>query len=372
MTSKVYFTDMRTKPDQSLMTKLDKLIRAAGIDQIDMEKKFVAIKMHFGEYGNLSFLRPNYAKVVADIVKEKGGMPYLVDCNTLYPGMRKNGIGHIANAEMNGFNSTTTGCNVFIGDGIKGTDDVEIPIINGEYCQTAKIGRAVADCDIIISLSHFKGHEVTGIGGALKNLGMGCASRRGKMELHSSGIAHIHEDKCKGCRRCEKHCGQSALKFDDKAKKMAVDGNLCAGCGRCIAMCPYDALYAEYDEKAEIINGKIVEYAKSLVDSRPNFHISFLSDVSPQCDCHSSNDSPIIPNVGIYASFDPVAIDLACVEEAQRQPMLPGTMLYCNCGGKKPNDIFGVTNKNTAWQAHFEHAKKIGMGDGSYEIVSID
>ena len=141
-----------------------------------MDGKFVAIKMHFGELGNMAFLRPNYAKVVADLCKEQGGMPFLTDCNTLYPGSRKNALEHLDCANLNGFNTITTGCQIIIGDGVRGTDEVEVPVVNGEYCKTALIGHAIMDADIFISLSHFKGHEATGFGGALKNIGMGCGS----------------------------------------------------------------------------------------------------------------------------------------------------------------------------------------------------
>ena len=175
--STVYFTDFRCKVGTSQLDKLKKLCIAAGIKNIDMDGKFVAIKMHFGELGNLAFLRPNYAKVVADLCKELGGMPFLTDCNTLYPGSRKNALEHMDCANLNGFNTITTGCQIIIGDGLRGTDDVEVPVENAEYCPTARIGRAVMDADIFISLTHFKGHEATGFGGAIKNIGMGCGSR---------------------------------------------------------------------------------------------------------------------------------------------------------------------------------------------------
>ena len=171
--AKVFFTDFRTVVGVSQCTKLQKLCRAAGIGKIDFAGKFVAIKMHFGELGNCAYLRPNYVKAVADLIKELGGIPFLTDCNTLYPGSRKNAVDHLTNAELNGFNSVTTGCHVIIADGLRGTDDVEIPVPNGEFCKTALIGRAVMDADILISLSHFKGHESTGFGGACKNIGMG-------------------------------------------------------------------------------------------------------------------------------------------------------------------------------------------------------
>ncbi len=369
MTSDVYFTDMHAQVNDSLLMKMDRLIRAAGIEKIDMERKFVAIKLHFGEYGNLAYLRPNYVKVIADVVKELGGIPFMTDCSTLYVGMRKNGIEHMWNAELNGFNSITTGCQTFIGDGLRGTDDVEIPVEGGEYIKTAKIGRTIADADIIISLNHFKCHELTGIGGALKNLGMGCASRRGKMELHTSGKPVVGISICRGCGKCLTICAQNAISLIDK--KAQIDQDRCVGCGRCIGMCPFDAIEVAYDEKKDIINCKIVEYAKAVVEEKPNFHISLVTDVSPYCDCHAENDLPIIPNLGIFASTDPVAIDRACTEMAQRQPMIPGSRLDTVSKGRKPNDIFAVTNPNTHWQSHFDHTTKLKMGDGSYNLIQV-
>ncbi len=176
--SKVYFSDFRTKAfGDGLPSKLKTLIRRAGIDQIDFDNKFVAIKMHFGELGNISYLRPNYAKAVADVVKELGGKPFLTDCNTLYVGRRKNALEHMDAAYENGFSPFSTGCQIIIGDGLKGTDDVEVPVEGAEYIESAKIGRAIMDADVFISLNHFKGHEATGFGGAIKNIGMGCGSK---------------------------------------------------------------------------------------------------------------------------------------------------------------------------------------------------
>lgn len=194
--AKVYFSDLRCQPGTSLLNKLEKLIRTAGIGQIDFDRKLVAIKMHFGEPGNLAFLRPNYAKVVADVVKSLGGVPFLTDCNTLYPGRRKNALEHLDAAYENGFSPMSTGCQIVIGDGLRGNDDVEVPVEGGEYVKEAKIGKAIMEADVIISLSHFKGHEQTGFGGAIKNLGMGCGSRRGKMEQHAEGKPQISASRC--------------------------------------------------------------------------------------------------------------------------------------------------------------------------------
>ncbi|MBE6520451.1 MAG: DUF362 domain-containing protein [Thermoplasmata archaeon] len=365
---RVYFTDMRCEPGDSPPSKLGRLIRAAGIDSIDMEKKFVAIKMHFGEYGNLAFLRPNYARVVADIVKEKGGMPYLTDCNTLYVGSRRNALDHLECASRNGFDPTTTGCQIIIGDGLKGMDDVEIPI-DGDLVKTAKIGRAIADCDVLITLTHFKGHATASIGGTIKNLAMGCASRRGKKELHIDGVPEVDAEKCIGCGRCVGACGEDAVTVIDG--KAVIDTTICVGCRRCIGGCPKKALCSVKDRDGRLVDGKMVEYAAAITRDRPCFHVSIICDVSPFCDCAAWNDIPIVPNVGMLASFDPVALDKACIDLVQKQPIIPGSRVYISSGGMKPDDVFGCNQPGTRWQNHFEHAAKMGMGDGSYELVEV-
>lgn len=215
--AKVYFTDMRTGyGGLSLPQKLAKLIKAAGIGNIDFNKKFAAIKIHFGEPGNVSYLRPNYAKAVADVVKEFGGMPFLTDCNTLYVGRRKHALEHITAAYENGFSPFSTGCHVIIADGLKGTDEAYVPVPGGEVVKEAKIGKALMDADIIISLNHFKGHEAAGFGGAIKNIGMGGGSRAGKMEMHHDGKPQVDQSKCIGCHACERICAHGAPVIENK------------------------------------------------------------------------------------------------------------------------------------------------------------
>ena len=206
MASKVYFTDFCTGTSENLPQKLSRLILTAGIDQIDFKNKFVAIKIHFGELGNMAHLRAGYARVLVDIIKDLGGKPFLTDCNTMYVGSRKNALDHLETAYLNGFTPYSTGCHILIGDGLKGTDDVDVPVVGGEYVRSAKIGRAIMDADIIISLNHFKGHEEAGFGGALKNLGMGCGSNAGKREMHSDGRPIVDSEKCVGCGECTKAC----------------------------------------------------------------------------------------------------------------------------------------------------------------------
>ena len=367
MASKVYFGDLRTDFHENLQQKLYRLMKTAGAGDIDYEKKFVAIKLHFGEPGNLAFLRPNWAKTVADFVKDQGGKPFLTDCNTLYVGGRKNGLDHLDTAFLNGFSPLSTGCQVVIADGIKGSDEAYVPVEGGEYVKEAKIGRAVMDADVFISLTHFKGHEQAGFGGALKNIGMGCGSRAGKMEQHNAGKPHVREKKCVGCGMCTKICAHSAITITDK--KASIDHNKCVGCGRCIAICLRDAIVNTSDESAVVLNRKIAEYTKAVVDGRPCFHIALVIDVSPNCDCHSENDAAIVPNVGMFASFDPVALDMACADAVNAQPAIRGTA--ADTGDHCDHDHFHRMHPETCWMSCLEHAEKLGIGTREYELIKI-
>ncbi len=368
--SQVYFTDFRTVLGVSLTAKLQHLIKKAGIESIDMNNKFVAIKMHFGELGNLAYLRPNYAKAVADVVKELGGLPFLTDCNTLYPGSRKHALEHLDCANINGFNTITTGCQIIIADGLRGTDDIEVSVPNGEYCKEAYIGRAIMDADIVISLNHFKGHEQAGFGGAIKNLGMGCGSRAGKMQQHNSGHPHVIEDRCRGCHRCAKECGSDAISYI--GNKAFINTEICKGCGRCIGACAFDAIRNDNEDAPQMLGRKMAEYTAAVISGRPSFHISLITDVSPNCDCHGENDAPILPDIGMLASFDPVALDQACVDLCQKAEPIRNSQLGDNMAKEHfhdHGDVWHNSNPNVSWAETLEHAQKIGVGSREYELV---
>ncbi len=371
--SKVYFTDMRALPGTSLPQKLQKLMRRAGIADIDFERKITAIKMHFGEPGNLSYLRPNYAKAVADLVKELGGRPFLTDCNTLYVGRRKDALEHLSAAYENGFGLLSTGCHVIIGDGLKGTDDVYVPVHGGELVKEAKIGKAVMDADVFISLSHFKGHEMAGFGGAIKNIGMGCGSRAGKMEMHRSGKPSVDKEKCVGCGACARNCAHGAIRFDEQ-RHASIDHDRCVGCGRCLGACNFDAVYNSNDSAVKEMNMKMAEYTKAVLDGRPHFHVSLAIEISPYCDCHPENDTPILPNIGMFASFDPVALDQACADACNAAAPLAGSLLdehMHDAHFHDHHDHFRNTTPESEWQTCLEHAEKIGVGTRAYELIRI-
>ena len=296
--SKVYFTTFHTTLEENIQQKLSRLLLTAGMDQIDFRNRYVAIKMHFGEPGNLAYLRPNYAKTVADLVRQLGGKPFLTDCNTLYVGGRKNALDHIESAYVNGFTPYTTGCHIIIADGLKGSDDVAVPV-DGEYVKNARIGRALMDADIVISLTHFKGHEATGIGGTIKNLGMGGGSRAGKKEMHADGKPAVNESKCIGCGACRKICAHDAPTIENR--KMHIDTNKCVGCGRCIAVCPMDAIEGVYDPDGHLLNCKMAEYAKAVVQGAraSTSALPWISrrtaTATPRTTCLSSRMSACLP-----------------------------------------------------------------------------
>ena len=371
--SKVFFTNLRATSNMNLLQKLERLVKKAGIEQIDFTSKYTAIKIHFGEPGNLAYLRPNYSKVIADVIKSLGGKVFLTDCNTLYVGRRKDALEHLDAAYENGYNPFTTGCQIIIGDGLKGTDEAYIPVPCGEYVKEAKIGRAVMDADILISLTHFKGHELTGFGGALKNIGMGCGSRAGKMEMHSDGKPGINNETCVGCKACAKICAHSAITITDKKAK--IDYGKCVGCGRCIGACHFNAIGAAWDESNDILNKKIAEYSWAVLNDRPHFHISLVIDVAPFCDCHAENDLPIIPDIGMFASFDPVALDMACADMANEAPIISGSYLEEQLKNKaskgKEQDHFAATHPETNWMVCLDHAEKLGIGTKSYELIEV-
>ncbi len=371
--SKVYFTNFKASGHENLLQKLRRLMITAGMKDIDFADKYAAIKIHFGEYGNLAFLRPNYAKVMADLVKECGGKPFLTDCNTLYVGSRKNALDHMETAYLNGFTPYATGCHVIIGDGLKGTDETLVPV-NGEYVKEAKIGSAVMDADILLTLTHFKGHEMAGFGGALKNIGMGCGSRAGKMEMHNDGKPYVADpDGCIGCESCLRICAHGAPVIENK--KARIDHDKCAGCGRCLAACPKDVIQPSSGSSVKSLNCKMAEYSLAVCKGRPNFHVSLVCDVSPNCDCHAENDIPIIPDVGMFASFDPVALDVACVDAVNRMPVIEGSVLSDNIREDehhgKGHDHFHMTHPDTEWKSCIEHAVKIGLGNSQYELEEI-
>ena len=369
MASKVYFTNMRTKPGNNLLDKLGGVIEKAGIGDLDLKDKMVALKIHFGEPGNLSYIRPNYVALIVDKIKKLGGKPFLTDCNTLYYGRRSNAVDHLEAAMENGFNRIAVGCDVIIADGLTGTDAKEIEI-NQRHVEWAKIGTVIADADVIISVTHFKGHEQTGFGGALKNLGMGCGSRKGKLEMHSESKPKMDQEKCVSCGICLKNCPEKAITYNEK-KQAQIDYEKCIGCGQCVASCHYGAARAVYDQAIDILNEKIAEYTLAVLKGKQHFHISFMMDISPDCDCLDLNDQAIVPDVGIAASSDPVALDRACVDLVNAAPEIVGSIIGDKGELEEGEDKFVHVHPDVHWKDGLNHAEEINVGTQEYQLVTV-
>ena len=367
MASDVYFTDFRNPLGKSMPDKMIALAKKAGIDRIDFQDKFVAVKLTFGEWGNVAFVRHQFAKVLCDYIKSKGGMPFLTDCNTLYAGYRNQALRHLDAAYMNGFSPLSTGVHTIIADGLRGTEERIVPVRNGELCKNARIGSAIMDADIVISLTHFKGHIVAGYGGVIKNIGMGSGSKMGKMEMHSSGKPVIDQDACIGCGMCSKNCAHDGVRIVDK-KATIVDGN-CVGCGHCFSFCPKGAIQCSWKGASSDVYKKMAEYTMAVLQDRPNFHISFVKDVSPYCDCDCGNDSPVVPDIGVFAGFDPLAIDQASVDAVNAALIIENSLIGGRDHEGKGHDVAKMINPDADWEAGFEHAEKIGLGTRKYNLI---
>lgn len=348
-----------------MLDKLEQLVIKAGIKNIEYKDKFTALKIHFGEPGNLAYIRPNYVARIVKLIKEYKGIPFLTDANTLYKGRRDNAVYHLESAMENGFNPISVHCPVIIADGLKGKEYREIEI-NRKYIKKAKIGSAIADADIIISIAHFKGHEMTGFGGAIKNIGMGSGSIGGKLEMHSSSKPVISQKNCTGCKMCFENCNHNAIEMIDK--KAQIKYELCVGCGQCIAVCRFDAAAVKWEPAGAVMDEKVAEYAFAVVKDKPAFYINFLMDISPRCDCFGFNDVPLTPNIGILASSDPVAIDRACVDLVNEAPCIANSVI---AGILKTDDKFTIANPNTDWRRCLDHAEKIGLGVQQYEMINV-
>jgi len=367
LSSKVYFTDMTTDSRRNLLDKTRQLAEKAGLCDFIERKDLVAIKVHFGELGNIAFLPPPLIRVIVEMVKEKGGKPFLTDANTLYGGKRHNAVDHIETALKNGFAYETVGAPIIIADGLKGADYVNVTV-GGKHFKSVKISSAVHYANAIIAISHVKGHELFGFGGALKNLGMGCGSPAGKQTMHSDLIPKVKEEKCIACGVCIERCPENAIsRVQDK--KAFINEELCIGCGECVAFCPSHAIPINWKTNETVIQEKTAEYAWGVLKRKKgkSGFINFVMNVTPDCDCVSWNDLPIVPNLGILASLDPVAIDQASLDLVNSAPVIINSVL----GDKiDVEDKFkAVHNKNTSYI--LTHGEYLKMGIRKYDLESL-
>lgn len=363
----VYFTSLRTGNEISLLDKMGRLFDKAGFKSIVAKQDLVAIKLHFGELGNLAYIRPPYLRRLVDKVKKLGGKPFLTDANTLYKGSRGNAVDHLETAVLNGFDYAVVGAPLIIADGLSGKDYVKVPV-PGDHFTEVNIGSAAYHANAMLVVTHFKGHEMTGAGGAIKNLGMGLGSRSGKQQMHSDVLPMVNAQICTACKKCEKWCPVSAIRVEDK--QAVIDENTCLGCGECVVTCHFNAIAISWKTTPRAVQEKMAEYALGAVSGKEGKvgYISFVMDISPQCDCYAFNDIPIAPDIGILASFDPVALDQACIDLVNRADVVRGSVIeHLKPGDDKFQSVHPAVN----WAYQLEHAEKLGLGHRQYQIIEV-
>lgn len=364
--SEVYFISRSATLNSSIMDRLRKLIKK-NIPGMLRKNDMVAIKTHFGELGLTTFLRPVFVKPFSDEIRRCKAYPFLTDANTIYQGSRSNGVQHLETALKNGFNYITTGAPVIIADGLNGENYVEVEI-NGEYFKKVSIAGEAHRASAMIVLSHFKGHEMFGIGGALKNIGMGLASKRGKLTLHSTTKPFVKEKTCKKCRVCMSWCPADAIIMAEGSSAIIEDK--CTGCGQCIMACPNHAIRLRWDIDFSEGQKKTAEYALGVFKQKKDkiWFFNFLFDITPECDCYSFSDSPVAPDIGILASKDPVAIDQASYDLVNTAPSIPGSKAQ---GAKPGEDKFRKAYPEADPEPMFKHAQKIGLGERKYKLIEV-
>jgi hypothetical protein len=364
----VYFAPMRSAMKRSMVTRVGKLLARAGLAEAVAEGDLVAVKMHFGEQGNTGFVQPIYIREVVRRIREAGGKPFLTDANTLYRGERANAVDHLACAVHNGFSFATVDAPIVIADGLDGREAVEVPVA-GRHFQSVRLGSAAVHADAMVVVTHVKGHEATGFGGALKNVGMGLGCRSAKQRMHADFRPEVTAETCTACARCVKWCPVHAIEIGPEHYAV-IDYELCYGCGECVAACPYGAIATQWKTDATMIQEKIVEHvAGALADKDGKVvYLSFLVAVSPDCDCWSFSDAPIVPDIGVLASTDIVAIEQAAYDLVTQATGLAGSRGEgMAAGSDKFATVTGVDGTHA-----IAYAEEMGLGTRVYELVTVD
>lgn len=355
MKSKVYFIRLGNSGEiQVVDDKLKRLLEESRVLDFIQPRNKVAVKMHFGEEGNTGFVKPEYLRIICDKISAQGASAFISDTNTLYRGRRTNSSDHLALAHEHGFSKEATGAEIIVPEDNK-KDILEVPI-NQKYIKAAKLARIFVDADALVGVSHFKGHIMTGFGGALKNIGMGCAAREGKLQQHSEVSPVVYQDKCTGCGECEKNCPVDAITIQNN--KSVIDGEKCIGCATCIAVCPVSAIDVPWGSGAATIQEKMIEYASAVLKSKKGKtgFISFAIKITKECDCLAKDDPRVVPDIGILASVDPVSIDQASLD------------LVNKASGK---DIFQELHPQRDGTQQLKYAHKLGLGNLDYDLIEL-
>lgn len=368
MASKVYFWNLRASMKAPFELRMKRLLKQTKINDHFSTGDLVALKIHFGEKGVTGFLRPPWLKPIIDFIKKTGAKPFLTDASTLYVGERGEAVSHKMQAARHGFDPLILGAPVIIADGIKGQYQEEVEV-NGKHFKSVFIAGDIAHADGFVSINHLKGHELAGFGGALKNIGMGCASKQGKMKQHMTTSPKVNIDHCKGCGSCVQVCASGALEMGADNTILMSDDK-CVGCGACFMACKTGCLEIDWKTDVREFLERMMEYAAGVLRPRqkPCLHINFVMDVVPDCDCVGFTDAPLCPDIGVLASLDPVAVDQAGIDLVTKaQPLYPS---------KLPSGTEPGQNKFLAVHPHvpddfgLAYAEELGLGSRKYKLIT--
>jgi len=370
--STVYMADLSADRNKSVAAKVSDLFDLLEPSKHFSPRDLVAIKLHFGEAGNTAHIRPQFVRRVVDRLICLQTKPFLTDTNTLYVGSRTEAFSHLTTAFDNGFTREITGAPVIIADGLRGNNSIKARV-DGKHVKEAHIAADIHNADGLVVVSHFKGHELAGFGGALKNVGMGCASREGKLEQHSNISPKVSKKKCIGCGECTVWCrgGAIELQGEKRAKKAVINPENCVGCAECILACRQGAILVQWNESIPVFMEKMVEYAAAVLNHKKSksLFMTFITDVSPLCDCYPFSDRPIVPSLGILASLDPVAIDAAAADLVNASPGNPVSQL--KRAMSEGEDKFRALFPNIDWTHQLNYAEGLGMGKREYVLVDL-
>jgi len=366
---KVYFSNCRENAKLNNLKKLERLFHKAGFDGVFQPSDRTAVKIHWGEPGNTTYIPVPFARTLVSLVRGCGARPFLTDTSVIYKGGRSDALLNLEAAAFNGFTMQTIGAPLIIADGLCGTDSEEIEV-GGKYVKTAKIAGAIRQANSMLVISHFKGHSVVGYGGALKNLGMGCATSAGKQVLHSDVRPKVDAGKCRGDSLCIRNCPANCIVLNGELKAV-IDQSRCIGCGECAAVCPEKAIPINWATTTERLQGKTAEYAFAAVKDKQGkaAYISVLMNMTADCDCYPWSDNKVIQDIGFLASTDPVAIDKASIDLFNGGMVLPGSMLE---GKGDAKDKLKAMYPNVDYGYILRHAQETGLGSMEYELVKVD
>lgn len=386
MVAKVYFSSSRAKrEEESLVHKIKRIFREAELDSTVGRGDVVAIKIHIGERYGHTYIRPKHVRAVVELVKELGASPFVTDTTGLdLTSSRGDALKCIEVAALNGLTNETVGAPIIIADGLKGLEGVKVKV-NGLVLKEIYLPPVLAEADALISLAHVKGHPRTGLGGAIKNIAVGCVNKTTKALIHLKSPPYVKEDKCNGCGLCVKFCPKDAISIVNG--KARIDHENCLlGCG-CWSICPEGAISVFRERhRTQVEFGLAVADAaygvvKHFTPSKVGF-INLAYDITPHCDCFTYSDIPMVPDLGVLASKDPVAIDKASIDLIRDSPGIPGSaaeeLKIMNIGVDKLDQInlweplnFARKDGEPVPYVVLEAASKLGLGSLQYDLIRV-